>query len=86
MHDNWGISGGDIDNPSDGFFGSVIPSNVTYLVRLTQITAVLCNVIFADSSLKDCAMALELFPRLDRAMDDDRVVLAITSCFLRFSQ
>ena len=55
MHADWGVSG-EIDNPATGFIGSKVPANVTGLVRATQITAVLCYVVFADSSVRDCAM------------------------------
>ena len=82
---NLGLNG-EVDNPSDDFLANFIPANVTALVRATQITAVLCYCMFADSSLKDCAAAIEQFPRFDRANKDDRVWLGILSCVLRFCQ
>ncbi|VEU35645.1 unnamed protein product [Pseudo-nitzschia multistriata] len=75
---------GEIDNPSNGIIASFIPSNVTELVRATQFTAILSYCIFADSSLKDCVMAVEYFPRLGRANKEDKVWMAIFSCVLRF--
>jgi len=78
---------GEIDNPSDGFFASFIPANVTTLVAATQTTAVLSYCVFADSSLKDCVLAVELFPRFDRFnKGNDRVTLMALSSVLRFSQ
>ena len=56
----------DVDNPdSDGgiFWMAVfIPAEVAPLVMVTQITAILALVIFADSSLQDVASAVILFP------------------------
>jgi len=76
----------EVDNPSKGFIGSFMPSKVSALVQATQITAVLCYLVFADSSLRDCAMAVEQWPRFDRAKVDDHVFLAMCSCVLRFIQ
>jgi len=77
---------GEVDNPSTDFMANFIPANVTELVRATQITAVLCYCMFADSSLKDCAAAVEQFPRFDRAKKGDHHWLVVFSCFLRFCQ
>jgi len=85
LHTNLGLNG-EVDNPSSDFMANFIPANVTELVRATQITAVLCYCMFADSSLKDCAAAVEQFPRFDRTKPDDRHWLVVFSCFLRFCQ
>eukprot|EP00536_Pseudo-nitzschia_multiseries_P018273 jgi/Psemu1/248640/estExt_Genewise1.C_23270002 len=58
---------GEVDNPdSEGgaVFGAFIPSNVTDLVRTTQIAAILSYMIFADSSLMDICTGIEMFPPL----------------------
>jgi hypothetical protein len=85
MNSELGLNG-EVDNPADDWFAKFIPSNITNLVRATQITAVLSYVVFADSSLKDCVSAVELFPRLDRSKRGDKVWLVVFSCFLRFTQ
>jgi hypothetical protein len=77
---------GEVDNPATDFLATFIPANVTNLVRATQITAVLSYVFFADSSLRDCTAAFELFPRFDRAHQGDQIWLGVFSCALRFSQ
>jgi len=79
-------SNGEVDNPSEGPIAAFIPSNVSVLVRLTQITAVLSYCVFADSSLKDVVTAVEMFPRFDRARNNDQLGLVVLSCTLRFIQ
>ena len=74
------------DNPADSIWGDFLPSDVGMVTRLTQITALLCYCIFSDSSLSDCIQAVELFPDLKRAGDDDGVPQAVFSCTLRFIQ
>jgi len=77
---------GEIDNPSETWVARFIPSNVTSLVRATQVTALLSYCMFADSSLKDCIMAVELFPRMARATKEDMAHLQVFACLLRFFQ
>ena len=80
---------GEKDSPSDNVFFGFIPSNVSALARATQITAVLSYCIFADSSLADCATAVEQFPRFNQATldnEEDSRHLAVFSCMLRLVQ
>jgi len=77
---------GEIDNPSETRMAQFIPANVTDLVRATQVTSVLSYCLFADSSLKDCIMAVEMFPRLERATKEDKAWLVCLACLLRFIQ
>jgi hypothetical protein len=93
IHPNWS-SNGDGDNP-DGGGGKrsnvkrpaeFIPTNVSPLVRATQITATLSYIIFADSTVHDVVTAVELFPRFDQATSDDKVGCMVFSSILRLSQ
>jgi hypothetical protein len=92
-HPNWS-SNGDPDNPGgDGGNGSIvkrlaefIPTNVSPLVRATQITATLSYFIFADSTVLDVVTAVELFPRFKQATSDDKVGCMVFASILRLSQ
>ena len=77
---------GQKDNPSDSFWGEFIPSNVSVLTHVTQVTALVTYCIFSDSSLQDCVKAVELFPRRDRTRGDDNYYGAVFACALRMSQ
>jgi len=79
-------SNGEVDNPANAIFASFIPCNVSFLVRATQITAVLSYCVFADSSLKDVVTAVERFPRFDQGSRGDKLWLIAFSCILRFTQ
>ena len=75
----------DTDNPTNSLF-KLIPANVTILVRGTQAMAIVSYCLFADSSLKDCTTAVEIFPRFERANEGDKAWLMCLSCCLRFTQ
>eukprot|EP00536_Pseudo-nitzschia_multiseries_P014182 jgi/Psemu1/37772/gm1.37772_g len=81
---------GEVDNPdSEGSgFGAFIPSNVTDLVRTTQITAILSYMVFADASLMDICAGVEMFPRLLRSDGYDRHYIGriMFACILRCIQ
>eukprot|EP00536_Pseudo-nitzschia_multiseries_P004714 jgi/Psemu1/188705/e_gw1.80.74.1 len=73
---------GDVDNPGNDIFASFIAANASPLVRATQILAVLCYVIFADSSLMDVVTAVETYPWHAK----EATKCMIFSCILRFTQ
>lgn len=54
-------SNGDVDNPGSDIFAEFINSNVTSLVRATQILAIVSYNLFADSSLQDVITGMMLF-------------------------
>jgi hypothetical protein len=90
-HPNWS-SNGDGDNPDagrDNFVQRIarsIPTNVSPLVRATQVTAILSYFVFADSTVLDVVMAVELFPRFEQATSEDKVGCMVFASILRLSQ
>jgi len=77
---------GEIDNPSDSGPATFIPSNVSLLVRITQILSVLSYFLFADSSLLDVITAIETSPRYSKRKKTDNFPCMIFSCIVRFTQ
>eukprot|EP00536_Pseudo-nitzschia_multiseries_P018852 jgi/Psemu1/116984/gw1.3244.2.1 len=81
---------GEVDNPSseDSGFGTFIPSNVTDLVRTTQIAAILSYMIFADASLMDICTGIDMLPPLFQSNGYDKFYLGriVFACILRCIQ
>jgi hypothetical protein len=71
VHPDWS-SIGDVDNPDGGkeslagLIARFVPSQVTILARATQIMATLVYIIFADSTIRDVVLGVELFPSFKR--------------------
>ncbi|OEU11409.1 hypothetical protein FRACYDRAFT_245926 [Fragilariopsis cylindrus CCMP1102] len=84
VHRRWSSIGD--DNPGADILAQFIPANVSPLVRATQIMATLAYTIFADSTIRDVAVGVELFPRIKKATPDDRVGCMVFSSMLRLSQ
>mmetsp|Transcript_12694 Transcript_12694/g.31961 ORF Transcript_12694/g.31961 Transcript_12694/m.31961 type:complete len:1307 (-) Transcript_12694:198-4118(-) len=82
VHPQWTATGA-TDNPQSYFF--YFPSNVTGLVRTTQILAVISYCLFADMSVKDYLTALDLFPQYSKVTKKDKYWCMVFSCVLRFS-
>lgn len=82
VHPQWTATG-HTDNPQSYFF--YFPSNVTGLVRTTQILAVISYCLFADMSVKDYLTALDLFPQYSKVTKKDKYWCMVFSCVLRFS-
>ena len=78
----------DVDNPDSdgGISAKFIPAKVPPLVMVTQITAILALVIFADSSLQDVASAVILFPQFSKANKEDKARQFVFSSILRGTQ
>jgi hypothetical protein len=80
VHPKW-RSIGDVDNPDAGMgketivqqIAEFVPSHVSPLVRATQIMATLSYIIFADSTIRDVVLGVELFPSLKQATSYDKV-------------
>jgi hypothetical protein len=91
VHPRWS-SIGDVDNPSAGtesivqLIAQFVSSQVSPLVRATQIMATLAYIIFADSTIRDVVLGVELFPSLKQATSDDKVGYMVFSSILRLSQ
>jgi hypothetical protein len=91
VHPNWS-NNGDVDNPDGGTKGitqrlaQFIPANVDPLVRATQIMATLSYIIFADSTINDVVLGVELFPNFKQKTPDDKVGCMVFSSILRLSQ
>jgi hypothetical protein len=91
VHPVW-ASMDDVDNPTAGrrtFFQQIaqfVPSQVSPLVRATQIIATLAYTIFADSTIRDVVLGVELFPCFKQTKSDDKVGCMVFSSILRLSQ
>ena len=82
---------GDVDNPGGGIgitqrLAQFIPANVDPLVRATQIMATLSYIIFADSTIRDIVLGIELFPSFKQITPDDKVGCMVFSSISRLSQ
>lgn len=89
VYPTW-IATGEVDNPDSRFgsrwFAGFIPANVTPIVRATQITTILSYVLFPDASLTEISTAIEMFPRLFKRNQDEKVWCMLVSCTLRCIQ
>jgi hypothetical protein len=91
IHPDWS-NNGDGDNPDGGresFIERIarsIPANVSPITRATQVAAMLSYFIFADSTILDVVMAIELFPRFNQATHDDKIGCMVFSSILRLTQ
>jgi hypothetical protein len=91
VHPRWS-SIGNVDNPDEGWDGIVqqiarfTPSQVSPLVRTTQIMATLTYIIFANSTIRDIAVGVELFPSFKQKTPDDKIGCMVFSSILRLSQ
>jgi hypothetical protein len=94
--DNPGVrrqSFADVDNPDAGTesataqsIAEFVPSQVSPLVRATQIMATLTYIIFADSTIRDIVLGVELFPSFKQKTANDKVGCMAFSSILRLSQ
>jgi hypothetical protein len=91
VHRRWS-SIGNVDNPDAGreslvqLIAEFVPSQVTPLVRTTQIMATLTYIIFADSTIRDIVLGVELFPHFKHKTPDDKVGCMLFSSVVRLSQ
>jgi hypothetical protein len=91
VHPNWS-SIVDVDNPDAGresikeFIAQYVPSHVSPLVRAAQLMATLSYIVFADSTIRDVSLGIELFPRFEHTTSDDKVGCMVFSSILRFIQ
>jgi len=82
VHPVWTATGS-TDNPQAFWF--YFPANVSGVVRMTQILAVVSYCLFADMSVKDYLTALDLFPQRDKLTKNDKYWCMAFSCVLRFA-
>jgi hypothetical protein len=82
----------DEDNPDAGrkvifdYIANFVPSHASPLVRATQIMATLTYIIFADSTIHDVVLGVELFPSFNQARSNDKIGCMVFSSLLRLSQ
>jgi hypothetical protein len=91
VHPRWS-SIVNVDNPDAGrdslvqLIAIIVPSQVTPLVRMTQIMATLTYIIFGNPTICDIVLGVELFPSFKQATSDDKVRYMVFSSILRLSQ
>uniref|UniRef100_A0A7S4ENQ3 LNR domain-containing protein n=1 Tax=Pseudo-nitzschia australis TaxID=44445 RepID=A0A7S4ENQ3_9STRA len=83
-------STGGVDNPDAEFdsssFAAFIPSNVSPIVRATQIIAVLTFLIFPEASFLDVSTGISMFPQLWKMYGNEQVWCMAFACVLRSIQ
>jgi hypothetical protein len=91
VHPRWS-SIDNVDNPDAGrgtlvqLIARFVPSQVTPLVKTTQIMATLTYIIFGNPTIRDIVLGVELFPHFKQATSHDKIGCMVFSSILRLSQ
>ena len=89
VHPSLHTTGG-VDNPDSEFhsswFAEFIPSNVSPVIRATQIITILTFLIFPEASFVDISTGILMFPQLWKMYGNEKVWCMAFSCVLRSIQ